>query len=268
MSLFDFMQKGWFKGGKREEREKMLIPLDREDVPLQERQETEGGNGDLVDRRLVTLREPYSIAAEQYRVLCTRIFQLTQNKPSYTLAITSSVKNEGKTFTSLNLAISMAKDFDEKVLLIEGDLKRPNLHELLKRPPGFGITDLLERRIDFKTALVSLFDGKLSVLLAGKTIGNPSRYLTSPGMQELLNSCRGDFKYIIIDTPPIVPLADINIYSTLVDGILVVIKAGKTPRSVVKKALSTIPGEKLIGAVLNEVDPNQSRYYYGGKYSY
>lgn len=268
MNLFDFMLMGWLKRKMTKDNGTEIVPIEAIGIPAQVGQEGGKGNGNLIDRRLITVREPYSIAAEQYRVLCTRISQLLQDKSTYTLAVTSAVKGEGKSFTSLNLAISMARDFDERVLIIEGDMKRPNLHEYLKRSPGFGLSDILEGKIEFNTAVTHLFEERLSILFAGKTVGNPSRYLTSPRMEELLNSFKGYFKYIIIDTPPILPLADINIYSTLVDGILVVIKAGKTPRSIVKKALATIPAEKVVGAVLNEVDPNYSRYYYGTKYSY
>src|SRR3990172_4387005 len=262
------MRIGWLKRKETEEKEPMLIPAEKEGMPVQIVQEGREGNGTFVDDRLITVREPYSIAAEQYRVLCTLISQMRQNRSSYAIAITSSLKSEGKSFTSLNLGISMAKDFDERVLLIEGDLKNPNLHEYLKRSPVFGLSDVLEGRGDFDASAIQLFDGRLSVLLAGQTMGNPSRLLSSLKMQELLNSLRGYFKYIIIDTPPIIPLADISIYAPLVDGILLVIKAGKTPRSIVKRALGSIPQHKIIGAVLNEVESNYSQYYYGTKYGY
>lgn len=268
MRIFNLLPKGWLGRRKGEDEGMMLVPSEGKGIPAPVDHEKKWGNGDFVDSRLVTIREPSSIATEQYRVLCSRVSQLSQEKTSYLLAITSSVKDEGKTFTSLNLAISMARDFDEKVLLIEGDLKNPSLHEYLKHPPGFGLSDVLEGRVDFGSSSIQLFEGKLSVLLAGKTAGNPSRLLSSPKMQEVLNSVRDNFKYIIIDTSPIIPMADINIYSSFVDGLLLVIKAGRTPRSVIKKALSTIPSEKVIGTVLNEVELNYSRYYYGTKYSY
>jgi capsular exopolysaccharide synthesis family protein len=224
-------------------------------------------NNGFIDSRLVTLKEPTSIAAEQYRILCTRISQLRQDKRSYALAVTSSLKSEGKTFTSLNLAISIARDFDEKVLLIEGDLKNPGLYEYLKHPPGFGLTDVLEGKIDTDACAVQMFDGQLSVLFAGKTTGNPSKLLSSLKMQEIITTAREHYKYIIIDTPPIMPMADINIYSTLVDGILLVIQAGKTPRSLVKRAISTLAADKIVGAVLNGIEPIHSMYYYGSGYN-
>lgn len=267
MRIFDFMQKGRLKRKGVDDKETMLIPVDDMDVSLRAGEEGRLKE-DIVNVRLVTLREPYSLSSEQYRILCTRISQLVQDKTSYALAISSAIKAEGKSFTSINLAISMAKDFDEKVLLIEGDLKNPNLHEYINRSPGFGLSDILDGRINFDAASIPLFNGRLSVLLAGKAMGNPSRLLSSTRMQELLHALRAQFKYIIIDTPPIIPMVDMSIYSILVDGILLVIKAGKTPRSIIKKALATIPSEKVIGAVLNDVEVNYSRYYYGAKYSY
>lgn len=239
----------------------MTAHVHDEGVPVIVEHGDERINSGLVDSRLVTLKDPSSIAAEQYRILCTRISQLRQDASSYAIAVTSSVKSEGKTFTSLNLAISVARDFDEKVLLVEGDLKNPGLYEYLKHPPGFGLTDVLAGKIDIDSCAVQLFDGQLSVLFAGKTAGNPSKLLSSLKMQEIITTAREHYRYIIIDTPPIMPMADINIYSTLVDGILLVIQAGKTPRSLVKRAVSTLAADKIVGAVLNGVEPIHSRYY-------
>ncbi len=256
----------WLKK-KKTEGDGIVAHVNNEGIPGIIEQGDMRISSSLVDSRLVTLKEPSSIAAEQYRILCTRISQLRQDTRSYVLAVTSSVKSEGKTFTSLNLAISIARDFDEKVLLIEGDLKNPGLYEYLRHPPGFGLTDVLEGKIDMNTCAIQMFEGQLSVLFAGKTVGNPSRLLSSLKMQEIITTARENYKYIIIDTPPIIPMADINIYSTLVDGILLVIQAGKTPRSLVKRALSTVAAEKIVGAVLNGIEPVHSRYYYASGYN-
>lgn len=269
MNLFNFMRNGLLWRKKPDNNGMMMVSVEGDNrTPSHLEHEFRGGNGGFVDNRLVTIREPYSMIAEQYRVLCTRISQLVQNKSSYTLAITSSVKGEGKSFTSINLAITMAKDFDENVLLIEGDLKNPTIHDYLKRSPGFGLSDVIEGRIEMDAASIKLFEGKLTVLFAGKKIGNPSRLISSPKMEEMLNTARGLYKYIIIDAPPVLPLVDMNIYSNFVDGILLIIQAGKTPKSMVKRALSTIPSEKVIGAVLNDVELNYSKYYYDSKYAY
>ena len=272
MKILNFMRNGLLNRKKSDDKVMPIIPVEVESIPSShvghELTGGNGGNGGLVDGRLITIREPYSMIAEQYRVLSTRISKLVQNKSSYTLAITSSLKSEGKSFTALNLAITLAKDFDENVLLIEGDLKNPTLHEYLKRSPGFGLSDVIEGRIDMDTAAIKLFEGKLTVLLAGKKIGNPSRLISSPKMEEILNNAKGVYKYIIIDAPPVLPLVDMNIYSNLVDGILLIIRAGKTPKSMVKRALSSMHSEKVIGAVLNDVEMNYSKYYYGSKYAY
>lgn len=259
------MKMDWLKR-KRTEDDNMMAQVIDDRVPVIIEEGGKRINSGLVDSRLVTIKEPTSISAEQYRILFTRISQLRQDACSYVLAVTSSVKSEGKTFTSLNLAISIARDFDEKVLLIEGDLKNPGLYGYLKHPPGFGLTDVLDGKIDVDSCAVKMFDGQLSVLFAGKTTGNPSKLLSSLKMQQIMTAARENYKYIIIDTPPIIPLADINIYSTLVDGILLVIQAGKTPRSLVKRAVSTLVAEKIVGAVLNCVEPIHSKYYYGSGY--
>ncbi len=259
------MRIDWLKR-KRIDEDSMVARVNEEGIPAVIEHSDKRVNNALVDSRLVTLKEPTSIAAEQYRILCTRLAQLRQDKRSYAIAVTSALKSEGKTFTSLNLAIAIARDFDERVLLIEGDLKNPGLYEYLKHPPGFGLTDVLEGKIDLDSCAVQMFDGQLSVLFAGKTTGNPSKLLSSLKMQEIITAAREHYKYIVIDTPPIIPMADINIYSTLVDGILLVIQAAKTPRSLVKRAISTLAADKIIGTVLNGVEPIHSKYYYGSGY--
>ncbi|MCC7202276.1 MAG: CpsD/CapB family tyrosine-protein kinase [Nitrospirae bacterium] len=259
------MRMDWIKRKRTEDGNVMTQGAD-ERVPVMIDEAGNRINSGVIDNRLVTLKEPASISAEQYRILFTRVAQLRQEASSYALAVTSSVKAEGKTFTSLNLAISIARDFDEKVLLIEGDLKNPGLYGYLKHPPGFGLTDVLVGKIDIESCAVKMFDGQLSVLFAGKTVGNPSRLISSIRMQQIMKTVRENYKYIIIDTPPIIPLADINIYSKLVDGILLVIQAGKTPRSIVKRATSTLAADKVVGVVLNCVEPIHSKYYYGSGY--
>ena len=259
-------------GSGKKKKHRNSSPVSGENLPARSKGEatpdvTTKGNGNIVDERLVIVTQPYSIAAEQYRVLSTRLSLLTRSKPSYVLVVTSAVKGEGKTFTTLNMAISMAQDFEEDILLIEGDLKHPDIHEYLKQNPGFGLVDVLEGKVEFDSATVDLFNGRLKILLAGTTAGNPLKLIASERMEELLAMARKQFKIILIDTPPVIPLADINLYSTFADGILVVIKAGKTPRSLVKKAVETLPGDKIVGMVLNEVDESSSPYQYG-KYGY
>ena len=127
------MRMDWLKRTRIED-DSIEAQVNDEEVPVVIEKSEKRVNSGLIDNRLVTLKEPTSIAAEQYRILCTRISQLRQGKRSYVLAVTSSLKSEGKTFNSLNLSISIARDFDEKVLLIEGDLKNPGLYEYLKHP--------------------------------------------------------------------------------------------------------------------------------------
>src|SRR4030067_2918018 len=161
------MKMSWLKR-KRIDDDSMAAMVSDQGLPVVIEQGNRSINRSLVDNRLVTLKEPASISAEQFRILCTRIAQLRQYASSYALAVTSSIKSEGKSFTSLNLAISITRDFDEKVLLIEGDLKNPGLYGYLKHPHGFGLTDVLDGKIDVDACAVQMFDGKLSVLFAGK----------------------------------------------------------------------------------------------------
>jgi capsular exopolysaccharide synthesis family protein len=218
------------------------------------------GNG------LVAWKKPNSLASEQFRVLFTRIAPGTTSSSSYTVAVTSSVQEEGKSFTAMNLALTIARDFGHKVLLLEGDLKRPSLHTYLNGGQGFGLSDVIEGRTTPESCWITLCDGRLRVLTAGRMVDQPSRLLSSPAMSDFMQKMRESFRYIILDTPPILPMADMNIFSQWVDGILLVIRAGKTPRSIVKRAVGSLASEKIIGVILNDIQPAYAKYYYGPYY--
>jgi capsular exopolysaccharide synthesis family protein len=220
------------------------------------------GGDSINDGRIVAFSQPNSIAVEQFRILYTKIVPHSVHHPCYTLAITSAVKEEGKTFTAINLAMVMAYDFDQSVLLIEGDLKRPSFHTYTEKMQGLGLADVLENRIDPESCWRSYCQDRLKVLPAGKTTDRSSRLLSSAAMVSFIQDMRKRFRFVILDMPPILPMADMNISLQWVDGILLVVRGGKTPRSMVKKALQSLSTEKMIGAVMNGVQSTHSRYYY------
>jgi capsular exopolysaccharide synthesis family protein len=246
------------------EPETVWVALEGEHIPIRlDDDETESL---LPDKRLVVQSHPASLSTEQFRVLYTKIAQVYANRPSVTLAITSAIKGEGKTFTAFNLAVTMARDFDQKVLLIEGDLKRPSFHTYFKEGPALGLVDVLAGRTSAESCWISLCHHRLRVLQAGKVVDQSTKLLSSEMLSGLIQQMREQFRYIILDTPPILPLADMNIFSQWVDGILLVVRASKTPRSMVKRAIDSLSSEKIIGAVLNGIEPSFSKYYYGSYY--
>lgn len=212
-------------------------------------------------RQLVALHRVDSIMADQYRVLYTRISQLSRGQSHTVLAISSPVKSEGKTVTALNLAIVMARDFGKKTLLIEGDLKSPMLSHYLETKWTEGLVDVLLERSDLHCILVGVGHDNLSVLPAGKSLQNSSTLLSSPRMKGLIGTLREQYDIILIDSPPILPLPDMNIFEELVDSIILVVRAESTPRDAFVRAIDSLATQKLGGIVLNDVRRPPARYY-------
>jgi capsular exopolysaccharide synthesis family protein len=230
----------------------------------------EDGYGSRASGQVATLRHPLivmdesdSMATEQYRILFTKIDMLSQSKSMKVIAITSAVKGEGKTVTSLNLAYLMAKEFKKRVLLLECDLRKPSITtRYLEDGAVIGLVDVLRGEATPAEAMVRIEDSGLYVIPARHSVRNSTELLGHRRMRSLIDEMRADFDYVIIDTPPLLPLADVNVISRLVDGMLLVVRAGKTPRDIVKKGVSSIPESSIIGIVLNGAEMSFKKYYY------
>lgn len=220
-------------------------------------------------RTLVTVKEPDSPAAEQYRVLYTKLSRLNEMRSrredevkSYSMfAISSAIKNEGKTITSLNLAIVTARDFGKKTLLIEGDLRSPALTTYLDRSAEAGLIDILNENTAVHSSIIPFVHENLFILPAGKGRGNPSRVLSAPQMKEVMSLLKEQYDYIFIDAPPILALPDMNIIESFVDGVILVVRSEKTSREAISLAIRSLQTDKLIGFVLNDVRQPVSQYY-------
>jgi polysaccharide chain length determinant protein (PEP-CTERM system associated) len=211
---------------------------------------------------LITLQQPDSLITEQYRILYTKISQLTKGNPQPILAISSSIKGEGKTITSLNLALIMARDFGKKVLLLEGDLKNPTIARYLELTLQTGLIDIFFNKSDFQSTILTYAVENLSILPLVKSVPNSSSVLSSEQMGVLLSMLKVKYDFILIDCPPILSLPDMNIIEKLVDGILLVIKARETPRDTVKIALNSLRTDKITGIILNNAKQLRSHYYH------
>ena len=217
---------------------------------------------DTLDHTVVTITEPISVAAEQYRVLCAKLNKLSKEFGPRVIAVTSSVKNEGKTLTSVNLSVAMAKDFNRRVLLVEADFKSPSMSRLLGRKMNRGFIDVLSKQTDVAEVALTYFDGHLTILTAGKSLGDDLRLLGSEQARAFLQLMKTRYDYVLLDLPPILPLADANVITELADGLIMVIRAGHTPQHIVKRAMSDLDSQKILGVVLNDVDSSMSYYYY------
>jgi capsular exopolysaccharide synthesis family protein len=217
-----------------------------------------------LDRLLVAISVPGSSAAEQFRLLRTRIESREQGRRAQILLVTSPRIGDGKTTTSANLALTMAQEFQQTVVLVEADLRRPTLAAQFGVQAEPGLVDVLVGAATLEDALVTVPGYHLALLPAGIAAARSTELLASTVMQRVLASLRARFSRIVIDTPP-VALADTHVLARQADGVLVVVRAGVTPRPAVERALAGIDRERLMGIVLNEVDDTTDEYVYASQ---
>jgi len=220
----------------------------------------------MLDPHLVTALAPQSFAAEQYRALRTRIKRAENGRALRALVITSPNKGDGKSVTAANLAITMAQEFQQRVLLVDADVRRPAIRDLFGLPDGPGLVDVLVGAVDLNQALVHLPEFNLTVLPAGTTPTHPAELLGSATMRRVLDTLRTRFDRILIDMPPVAPLADLHIVAPIADGVLMIVRAGVTPKPAIERALAGLETSKVLGLVLNESGEQQDADY--GGYGY
>jgi exopolysaccharide/PEP-CTERM locus tyrosine autokinase len=214
--------------------------------------------------RIILNGTPDTPVAEEYRKLKTVILRMTKEEFRNTVMVTSSVSGEGKSLTSANLAIMMAREYGQTVLLIDSDLRRPSLHEYLGMAPHVGLADCLEDRIDAGRAIVKTGLQKLSFMSAGKKVENPGELLSSLRMKEFLLELKHRYKdrYIIIDAAPLLLFAETQAMSMFVDGVLVVVKEGSVSLKGLTQMIEVLKGSTVLGIVYNDASTTSL----GGKY--
>ena len=211
--------------------------------------------------RVVTVRHPSSVAAELYFTLAEKVRQRCQGKSPVILAVTSATGGEGKSLTSLNVSIALAKSFRGKVLLIDADLRRPMLHDYLEldRHGKKGFGDLLLNPDDDIHDYILEYNG-LSVMPTFGRIANPLGMLSASSARTLLERISREFAFVVLDSPPIVPIADGHVLTNLADYVLLIARARRTPRELFKLATESLDCSTVIGVALNDVDLKHSRY--------
>jgi capsular exopolysaccharide synthesis family protein len=220
--------------------------------------------------RLVALSEPQGLGAEKFRALATRLENLRRQKEIKSLQITSGVPNEGKTLVAANLAVTFATRSHSKVLLLEGDWHRPSLSDLLGLNDLRGISHWWsEQATDITHFLYQLNDMPLWYITAGNVHEQPSHILQSARFEKAFHRLTGGFDWIVVDSTPMLPTADANLWSRLVDGTLLVVREGVASIKALQKGLESLDNLKLIGTVLNEAsESDRTGYgyqYYGAK---
>ncbi|HSL20168.1 MAG TPA: CpsD/CapB family tyrosine-protein kinase [Vicinamibacterales bacterium] len=221
--------------------------------------------------QLVSLVAPSSIEADQYRGLRHNVERMRREAGVQLLAVTSAGAGEGKSVTTLNLAGSLAQSRETRVLVIDADLHRPSVAEYLgiEPPQAPGLADLIrDQDVSLATAVRRLDGPNLSVLPSGTCETGAYELLNSPRLEGVLLDARRSFDFVLIDTPPVLPLPDCRLISQWVDGLMVVVSAHRTPRRALAEALTLLDPAKVIGLVFNGDDrpltgySSYNRHYY------
>ena len=226
-----------------------------------------------MDQNLVSFFNPQSFEAEQFKILRSNLLYPVSGDPPRSVMVTSPMPGEGKSFVASNLAISVALNINRHVLLIDCDLRRPSIHSQFGFDDVPGLSDYLSKGTSLSDLLIRTSIDKLTILPGGRPPDNPSELLSSEKMSELLKEATERYpdRLIILDSPPPTMTAETSVLARWVDGVVIVIKQGKTHREGVSDVIDKMGKDKIIGAVMNNFEVYSSRYYgeyYGKSKSY
>lgn len=232
-------------------------------VPLYKDQD----NNNKLPVEFITFSDTKSLVSEAYTSIRTFLLFSTAGKPPKVMMVTSSRREEGKTTTSINTAISLTKS-DSRVLLIDADMRRPRIHKTFKLSNTLGLSSFLSGNEEFSASLIKQTKiSGLDVMTSGPIPPNPAELLGSYRLRDLIKDLYPLYDFIIFDTPPIIGLADAAITSTQTDGVILVVRSGETPKEAVQQAKKILESvnAKVLGVVLNGINESNLKY---GNYSY
>ncbi|NOZ26223.1 MAG: tyrosine-protein kinase family protein [Nitrospirae bacterium] len=249
------------EGGGNGEETKKKISLPGAKIPKVSRRAR------IENPNLVTLLDPDSATAEEYRKLKSMVVRLTKAEGFHNmLMVTSSIGGEGKSVTALNLAITLAQEYDHTVLLVDADLRRPSLNDYLGIHSEIGLTDCLVDGMGVGNALIKTGIGGLVFLPSGRKVSNPGELLSSSRMGEVMKELKHRYpdRYVIFDAPPVLPFAEVLSIGTLVDGVIFVVREGVTPEDNLKDAVGMLKNSNILGVVYNAAES----VFFDGNYKY
>ncbi|HMY74176.1 MAG TPA: polysaccharide biosynthesis tyrosine autokinase, partial [Blastocatellia bacterium] len=212
--------------------------------------------------RLVLLTQPHAPECEQYRTLRTQLFHAAEKKSLQIVTITSTLAGEGKTSTAINLALAIAQSKEKRVLIIDGDLRRPNVAAYLGARVKTGLGEILTGDGEALDSIFTLEGLELYVLPVSREAANPTELLSSERFSEMLAELRRYFDFILIDSPPVMPFADTRLLANHSDALVLVVRAGLAPYETVEKAIEALPAAKMLGVVLNGAEHGRETGYY------
>jgi non-specific protein-tyrosine kinase len=213
--------------------------------------------GDIgeIDDHLVSLLAPTSFAAEQYRAVRLAIETARRERGTRVVAVASPGRGDGKTITALNLAGALAQDSDARVVLLEADLRHPTISRYLGLPAVRGLSSYLpDPTMGLETVLQRPASIAFAVITAGAQSSMPYELLKSPRLTALVAELRERFDYVLVDTPPALPIPDVGILRDLVDSFVLVVRANRTPRETLSDTLGVLGRARTLGLVFNDDD--------------
>jgi protein-tyrosine kinase len=209
--------------------------------------------------------EEHAAGMEEFRTLRSRLYQAREKQPLAKLLITSALPKEGKSFTAANLAQVIVRQHGRRVLLVDGDLRNPQIHNLLGCEPGPGLSEYLKSESDEVSVIQAGPMENLFVIPAGRNSGNPAELVANGRMKLLMNRLEPMFDWIIVDSPPSVLVSDAALLADYCDGVLLVVRSNNTPVDAAKRAQAEFADHNLVGVVLNGISFDlspYSQYYY------
>jgi capsular exopolysaccharide synthesis family protein len=215
------------------------------------------------DPVLITLTEPKSAASEAFRTLRTNIQFAGLDQPCRSIVVTSAGPEEGKTTSAANFGVVSAQ-VGSRVCVVDSDLRRPTLHRLFKLSNTRGLTTALLENLSFAEVAQPTAVPNLSILPSGPLPPNPAELVGSHRMRECLRAATESFDLVLCDSPPLMAVGDAAALAAQCDGVIFVIRVGKTPNDVLRRVVDQIESVKgrILGVVLNRADPRRDGYYY------
>jgi protein-tyrosine kinase len=226
----------------------------------------EPGPRDLGEK-IVLSPDPDHASVEQYRRLAARLHLAQAEHGIKVVMIASALPGEGKTLTATNLALTLSESYHRDVLLIDGDLRRPSIHEMFRIANVSGLNDGLRSEANRRVPLVRWSD-RLTLITAGRPDPDPMRVLVSEKMKRVITEAAQKFDWVIVDTPPIGLLTDASLFSAMVDTAVLVVQAGRTPHAEIERAVTALGRERIFGVVLNRANAAANPKYAGYEYRY
>ena len=215
-----------------------------------------------INKRRLAMLQPDSVAAEQFRTLRGRIDSLASQQLIKTVAVVSANAGEGKSMAAINLAIVTSMSVGRKVLLVDCDFRRPRIHTSLGIEPAVGLAEVLEGTAELEDAILKVDTLNMDVLSVRTRPENPSELLASSAMSETIAKLGESYDQVILDTPACLGLPDAKTVSELSDGVVLVVRAGVTPKQDVEAVLEVLDQRRVLGLLLNGTEPESARRGY------